>query len=92
MGCVAFLNLYLKLLLGEVGMVMMVVVMMVYYHYHLRLRRIGYCETEDEGQSEQKLFHIFMMMRRMTISRATLTCPCKHRFRCESAHGICFSK
>ena len=37
---------------------MMVVVMAVmYYYYHLRLRRIGYCETEDEHESEQNSFH-----------------------------------
>ena len=58
MGCVAFLNPYLNLLLVETGMVMVVVMMMVVnYHHDLRLRRIGYCEAEDEDQSEQKLFH-----------------------------------
>ena len=37
---------------------MMVVVMaVVYYHYYLRLCRIGYCETEDEHESEQNSFH-----------------------------------
>jgi hypothetical protein len=38
-------------------MVMVVVMMVVNYHHDLRLRRIGYCEAEDEDQSEQKLFH-----------------------------------
>ncbi len=27
------------------------------YHYDLRLRRIGYCEAEEKGDSEQSLFH-----------------------------------
>jgi hypothetical protein len=37
---------------------MMVVVMtVVYYHDHLRRCRIGYCETEDEHESEQNSFH-----------------------------------
>jgi hypothetical protein len=57
MGCVAFLNLYPNLLQVETGMVMVVVMMVVNYHHDLRLRRIGYCEAEDEDQSEQKLFH-----------------------------------
>ena len=58
MGCVAFLNLYPNLLQVETGMVMVVVMMMVVnYHHDLRLRRIGYCEAEDENQSEQKLLH-----------------------------------
>jgi hypothetical protein len=52
------LNPYLNLLLVETGMVMVVVMMMVVnYHHDLRLRRIGYCEAEDENQSEQKLLH-----------------------------------
>jgi len=39
-------------------MVMMVVVMVVvYHHYNLRLCRIGYRETEGEGESEQNFFH-----------------------------------
>jgi hypothetical protein len=39
-------------------MVMMVVVMVVvYHHYNLRLCRIGYRETEGEGESEQIFFH-----------------------------------
>jgi hypothetical protein len=37
-------------------MVMMMVAMMN-YHHDLRLRRIGYCEAEDEHESEQNLFH-----------------------------------
>ncbi len=40
------------------GGVMMVVVMaVVFYHYDLRLCRIGYRETEEEGESEQDSFH-----------------------------------
>jgi hypothetical protein len=35
----------------------MVVMAVVYDHYDLRLRRIGYCEAEDEHESEQNLFH-----------------------------------
>jgi len=38
-------------------MVMMTVMAVVYYHDHLRLRRIGYCDTEDEHESEQNSFH-----------------------------------
>jgi hypothetical protein len=40
-------------------MVMLVVMMVVvvYYHYNLRLCRIGYRETEGEGESEQNFFH-----------------------------------
>jgi hypothetical protein len=39
-------------------MVMMVMVMMgMYDHYHLRLCRKRHCETEDENQSKQDLFH-----------------------------------
>jgi hypothetical protein len=40
-------------------MVTIVVVVMVhtYSNDHLRLRRIWYCEAEDESQSKQKLFH-----------------------------------
>jgi hypothetical protein len=41
----------------EVGVMMVVVMAVMYYHYHLRLRRIGYCETEDEHESEQNSFH-----------------------------------
>lgn len=37
-------------------MVMTMVAVMNYYH-NLRLRRIGYCEAEDEHESEQNLFH-----------------------------------
>ena len=37
---------------------MMVMVMVVVYYYHnLRLRRIGYCETEGEHEAEQNSFH-----------------------------------
>ena len=47
-----------RLLVGlEIGVVMMVVMAVVYYHHNLRLRRIGNCETEDEHESEQNLFH-----------------------------------
>jgi hypothetical protein len=38
-------------------MVMMMVMAVVYDHHNLRLRRIGNCETEDEHESEQNLFH-----------------------------------
>jgi len=40
-------------------MVMLVVMMVVvvYYHYNLRLCRIGYRETEGEGESDQIFFH-----------------------------------
>jgi len=36
---------------------MMMVMAVMYYHDHLRLCRIGYCETEDEHESEQNSFH-----------------------------------
>jgi hypothetical protein len=36
---------------------MMVVVAVVYYDHNLRLRRIGYCETEDEHEAEHNSFH-----------------------------------
>jgi len=38
-------------------MMVMVVMAVVYYHHDLRLCRIGYCETEDEHESEQNSFH-----------------------------------
>ena len=38
-------------------MMVVVMVMAVYDHYHLRLRRIGYREAEENGDSEQNLFH-----------------------------------
>lgn len=41
----------------EVGVMMVVVMTVVYYHDHLRRCRIGYCETEDEHESEQNSFH-----------------------------------
>ena len=37
--------------------VVMMVVVMVNNHDHLRLRRIRYCEAEEENCSKQKLFH-----------------------------------
>jgi hypothetical protein len=37
-------------------MVVMAVVMMD-HHYHLRLRRVGQCEAEEKGDSEESLFH-----------------------------------
>jgi hypothetical protein len=40
--------------------VVMMMVTVVYYHNHLRLRRIRYCETEDENQSKPKLFHTLL--------------------------------
>jgi hypothetical protein len=36
---------------------MMVMVAVMNYHHNLRLRRIGYCEAEDEHETEQNLFH-----------------------------------
>jgi hypothetical protein len=55
----ATLDFCLNRLLVVVGMMVMVVVMMVwmYYHHDLRLRRIRYCEAEDENSSKQKLLH-----------------------------------
>ncbi len=40
-----------------VVMTMVMAVVMVDYHYDLRLRRIGYREAEEKGDSEQNLFH-----------------------------------
>jgi len=37
--------------------VMVMVVVMCVYYDHLRLRRIRYCEAEDESDCKQKLFH-----------------------------------
>ncbi len=37
--------------------VMTVMVMAVYNDHHLRLRRVGHCEAEDQGESEQDSFH-----------------------------------
>jgi hypothetical protein len=37
--------------------VMVVMVAGMDYHHNLRLRRIRYCEAEDEHESEQNLFH-----------------------------------
>jgi len=57
-GCGTLFDYCLNRLLVEIEMVMMmVVVMMVNYHHYLRLRRIRYCEAEDEDCSKQKLFH-----------------------------------
>jgi hypothetical protein len=36
---------------------MVVMVMAVYDHNHLRLRRIGYREAEEKGDSEQCFLH-----------------------------------
>jgi len=38
-------------------MVMAVMAMVVYDHYHLSLRRIGYREAEEKGDSEQSFLH-----------------------------------
>ncbi len=38
-------------------MVVMVMVAWMHHHDNLRLRRIGYRETEDEHESKQNLFH-----------------------------------
>jgi membrane protein YdbS with pleckstrin-like domain len=46
--------------LGQIVVVVMMMVTVVYYHNHLRLRRIRYCETEDENQSKPKLFHTLL--------------------------------
>jgi hypothetical protein len=37
--------------------VMVMVMAVVYYYHNLRLRRIGYCETEDEHETEHNSFH-----------------------------------
>jgi hypothetical protein len=53
---------------------MMVMVMAVmYYDHNLRLRRIGYCETEDEHESEQNSFHSISIPLDKSIYRATMT-------------------
>jgi hypothetical protein len=36
---------------------MVMAVMVVDYHYYLRLRRIGYREAEEKGDSEQSFLH-----------------------------------
>jgi hypothetical protein len=41
----------------HVGVVVTMMVAMVNYDHHLRLRRIRYCETEEEHEAEQSLFH-----------------------------------
>jgi hypothetical protein len=33
------------------------VMVVVNYHHNLRLRRVGYCETEGEHESKQNSFH-----------------------------------
>jgi hypothetical protein len=38
-------------------MVMVMVVVRMNDNHYLRLRRVGYCEAEEENQSEQNLFH-----------------------------------
>jgi hypothetical protein len=38
-------------------MPVMVMMVVAYRDDHLRLRRIRYCEAEDENQSKQNLFH-----------------------------------
>jgi len=38
-------------------MAMVVMAVVVDYHYDLRLRRVGYREAEEKGDSEQYLFH-----------------------------------
>ena len=38
-------------------MVMAVMVVAMDYHYYLRLRRIGYREAEEKGDSEQSILH-----------------------------------
>jgi hypothetical protein len=41
----------------EAGVMMVMVMVVVYYYHNLRLRRIGYCETEGEHEAEQNSFH-----------------------------------
>jgi hypothetical protein len=41
----------------KVVMMVMVMVMAVHNHDHLRLRRIGYREAEEKGDSEQSFLH-----------------------------------
>jgi hypothetical protein len=54
---------------------MMVVMAVVYYHHDLRLRRVGYRETEDEHETEQSLFHALSMPLGKSNYRATMTTP-----------------
>jgi hypothetical protein len=65
-----------------VAMVPIVVMMMMATNFndHLRLRRIRYCEAEDENQSKQNLFHILIVTRSMVNCRAILTCMRKRSF------------
>jgi hypothetical protein len=51
----------------------------VYHHDHLRLCRIGYCETEDERESEQNSFHNTVCRSGKSIYRATMTTARKLR-------------
>ncbi|MGB9406820.1 MAG: hypothetical protein WCA89_04740 [Terracidiphilus sp.] len=56
------MDLHLRPLLHETGVVVMVVMMMVGVNnnHHLRLRRDRCRETEDEDESKQELFHILL--------------------------------
>jgi len=54
---------------AEVFLVMvMVMTAMVYYHHNLRLRRIRYCEAEDQHEAEQNLFHDSVWRGRICIT------------------------
>jgi hypothetical protein len=59
--------------MGIVVVVVMVVVAGMDDHDNLRLRRIGYCEAEDEHESEQNLFHKTVCRPAESEYRATLT-------------------
>jgi hypothetical protein len=49
-------------------MMMMVMVAVVNHNDYLRLRRIGYCEAEDEHEAEQNLFHNLVSRARNPIT------------------------
>jgi hypothetical protein len=51
----------------------MVMAVVVDYHHNLRLRRVRYCEAEDEHESEQNLFHKLSMPPGKSKYRATMT-------------------
>jgi hypothetical protein len=74
-------------LLVVIGVMVMMIVMVVgmYNDHDLRLRRNGYCEAEDESDSEQQLFHVLMMRHGLVNSRATLTSARKRCFLCHCA-------
>jgi hypothetical protein len=57
----------------------------VYNHNHLRLRRIGYREAEEKGDSEQCFLHTLSLFRGKSKYRATLTIA--HRIRITKVTG-----